>query len=304
VGSSQEREDAAASTDAAASSCEPGRISRREFLKVSAAVVTPLFLGTGYYSWQVEPHWLEIVKRRMPVRALPRVLEAARLVQLSDLHVGPVVSDEYVLDTFRRVAALRPDIVVMTGDLTSYAADVLAHARRIYAHLPHGRLATLCTLGNHDYGPGWRHYDDADRLAEAMRESGVRVLRNDIADVGGLQIVGMDELWADRFDPVRALAALDPRQAMLALSHNPDTVDLPGWDGFQSWVLAGHTHGGQVKPPFLPPPILGVRNRRYTAGEFGLSGGRRMYINRGVGHLQQIRFDCRPEVTLFELHRA
>jgi uncharacterized protein len=78
-------------------------------------------------------------------------------------------------------------------------------------------------------------------------------------------------------------------------------VDLPGWSGYEGWILSGHTHGGQCKPPFLPPPLLPVRNRRYTAGEFELAGGRRLYISRGVGHLLQVRFNVRPEVTIFEM---
>jgi hypothetical protein len=100
------------------------------------------------------------------------------------------------------------------------------------------------------------------------------------------------------------LAALERQRPALALSHNPDTVDLTGWNRFEGWILAGHTHGGQCKPPFLPPPLLPVVNRRYTAGAFDLPGNRRLYISRGVGHLLQVRFNVRPEVTRFELQRA
>ncbi|HEX2860069.1 MAG TPA: hypothetical protein VHN79_00430, partial [Lacunisphaera sp.] len=73
---------------------------------------------------------------------------------------------------------------------------------------------------------------------------------------------------------------------------------------YQGWILAGHTHGGQCKPPFLPPPLLPVRNRRYTAGEFDLGDGRKLYINRGLGHLLRVRFNVRPEVTVFRLAPA
>jgi predicted MPP superfamily phosphohydrolase len=90
----------------------------------------------------------------------------------------------------------------------------------------------------------------------------------------------------------------------LALCHNPDACDENGWENFRGWILAGHTHGGQCKPPFLPPPILPVKNRRYTAGAFALSGGRRLYISRGVGHLMHVRFNARPEVACFTLRRA
>ncbi|HKH75007.1 MAG TPA: hypothetical protein VKA59_26790, partial [Vicinamibacterales bacterium] len=133
---------------------------------------------------------------------------------------------------------------------------------------------------------------------------GIRMLRNEVADVGGLQVAGMDELWAHRFDPVRTLAALDRDRAAIVLSHNPDTVDRPGWDGYYGWVLSGHTHGGQCKPPFLPPPLLPVENRRYTSGVFELSRDRMLYISRGIGHLLQVRINARPEVTLFELQSA
>ena len=206
--------------------------------------------GTSLYAWQVEPHWLEIVTRPLPILGLPPSLSGARLVQMSDLHVGPRVSDDYILETFDRVARLKPDIVAITGDFTTYHKRIYDHAQRIYAHLPHGRLGTVGILGNHEYGWNWSHPDVADRLTDIFRAAGIQILRNSAADVGGLQIVGFDDLWAGHFRPARALRAVDPGRAVLALSHNPDTVDLPVWYGFQGWILSGHTHGGQCKPPF------------------------------------------------------
>jgi predicted MPP superfamily phosphohydrolase len=129
-------------------------------------------------------------------------------------------------------------------------------------------------------------------------------LRNDVVSVHGLQIAGMDDWWARHFQPEAPLARLDHRQAAIVLSHNPDTVDLPVWDRYEGWILSGHTHGGQCKAPFLPPPLLPVRNRLYTSGEFSLAGNRRLYISRGVGHLLRVRMNVRPEVTLFELQRG
>ncbi|PWT93105.1 MAG: phosphoesterase [Acidobacteria bacterium] len=275
-------------------------MTRRRFLK-GAAALTGGTLCAGIYAWQIEPHWLEIVSRPLPIRALPKALQGKRLVQLSDIHVGARVSDNYVLETFAQVALLQPDIVVLTGDLTSYHSHIQDHVKRIYSHLPHGRLATLAILGNHEYGHGWSDYRAADRMVITLRELGVQVLRNEMVNVSGLQIIGMDDLWAHRFDPKKALADVDVTRAMLALSHNPDTVDLPGWERFNGWILSGHTHGGQCRPPFLPPPLLPVKNRSYTAGEFELTNERKLYINRGVGHLIEVRFNVRPEVTSFEL---
>jgi uncharacterized protein len=276
-------------------------ISRRRFLRASAACVAGLGASTLLYALRWEPHWLELVERRLPIANLPDGLVGARLVQLSDLHIGRRVSESYLLHTFERVKDLAPEIVIYTGDFTCYSEDVFARVQRLFPHLPLGSRGTVGILGNHDYGPGWARPRVADRIAELAGEAGVRVLRNEVVEIEGLQIVGLDDLWARRFEPGHAWHFLNPKRASVVLSHNPDTVDEPVWGAYAGWILAGHTHGGQCKPPFLPPPILPVRNRCYTSGEFTLTGGRRMYINRGVGHLLRARFNVRPEVTVHQL---
>jgi predicted MPP superfamily phosphohydrolase len=259
----------------------------------------------GAYTWLVEPHWVEFVRRRLPVRGLPRDLEGRTLVQLSDIHIGPRVDDGFLTRTFEQVAACRPDLVVITGDFVSYSsAEHLEQLRSVLEHVPQGRLGTLAVLGNHDYGKNWSEVTVGDAVAGVAERAGVTVLRNESRIVSGLQIVGVDDFWSPRFDVTRALAARDGDAATVVLCHNPDGVDVSGWDGYEGWILAGHTHGGQCKAPFLPPPLLPVKNRRYTAGEFALAGGRSLYINRGLGHLLKVRFNVRPEVTLFDLTRA
>lgn len=202
------------------------------------------------------------------------------------------------------MAALRPDILVVTGDFLTHrrtrGAEQYDQLRAVLAHLPKGRLATLGVLGNHDYGWNWSEPPVAATVAGVAEQAGVRILRNDVAHVQGLDIVGIDDLWSTRADPAAALRARSS-DAALALCHNPDTLDDLPWDGYRGWVLAGHTHGGQCKPPFLPPPLLPVKNRRYSAGEVTLAHGRRLYINRGLGHLTRVRFNVRPEITAFTL---
>jgi predicted MPP superfamily phosphohydrolase len=275
-------------------------VSRRQFLR-TAGVAAGSIVGTGLYTWRIEPHWIEIVRRPLPIRNLPSSLAGRTIAQISDIHTGPRVDDDYLIGAFGRVSSLAPDIVLLTGDLISFHHDIFNQMEGVYRHFPKGRLATLAVLGNHDYGPAWSHVDIADRIASIASGFGITVLRNQIHDVGGLQIVGLDDLWSDQFAPDRVLPYVDPRRASLVMSHNPDTVDLPVWGGYEGWILSGHTHGGQCKPPFFPPPLLPVRNRRYTAGEFAIAGNRCLYINRGLGHLTRVRFNVRPEITLFEL---
>lgn len=278
-------------------------VTRRAFLTSAAGLVSAA-AGAGLYTRFVEPEWLDVTSLDLPIRGLPPALEGARLVQLSDIHVGPRVRDAYVRDTFARVAAMSPDIVVVTGDLVSLHPGMQAHAESIYADMPRGRLATVVGFGNHDYGHEWKEPAVAARLRGMLENLGATVLVNEVATVQGLQIIGLGDLWAGMFDPARAFAQVDPAGAQLVLSHNPDTVDLAGWGTFSGWVLAGHTHGGQCKAPFLRPPILPVENKRYTSGLFTLDGGRQMYISRGVGTYLPVRFNVRPEVTAFTLGAA
>ena len=277
-------------------------LTRRQIL----ASLTAAGLGAvGLYTWRVEPHWLQFTYPRLPISGLPRELEGRTLAQISDLHVGPKVDDDYIVSSFRRVQELAPDFVVFTGDWITYRSPrQFEQLRRVMAHVPHGRLATIGILGNHDYGFHWRMLDVAEQVVAIVRSAGVTVLRNQACVVAGLQFLGLDDLWSPRFDPVELLAQRGQDPSTVVLCHNPDAADHPVWSRYQGWILAGHTHGGQCKPPFLPPPLLPVNNKRYTAGEFGLSGNRYLYISRGVGHLLRVRFNVRPEIPVFRLQRA
>jgi hypothetical protein len=275
-------------------------MDRRRFILGAGAAVAAA-AGAGAYARWIEPHWLQVVRRTLPIAGLPAGLCGARLVLVSDLHVGPRVSSKYLAACLRRAADLAPDILAIAGDLITYRGpDEVAELRCVLGHLPAGRLATVAILGNHDYGFGWAMPKVADEVARALAEAGVAVLRNEVRRVEGLSIVGLDDLWAGRFDPGRVLAEAADGPAVV-LCHNPDAADRPGWGGYQGWILAGHTHGGQCRLPFLGPPILPVRNKRYAAGEVDLGDGRRLYVNRGLGHLLPVRFLVRPEVTVFML---
>ncbi len=278
-------------------------ITRRRFLQASVLALSGAATA-GFYAWWVEPHWVQVVRRRLEIANLPRDLRGARLVQLSDIHLGPLVNDDYLLQGFTLVREWAPEFVVYTGDFVTHEPQILEHAQRMFQHLPLGKRGTFGILGNHDYGAGWAQENVARGIVELAKDAGVQMLRNELAEVDGLHVAGMDDLWAGRFDAATAFKALPKRAATIALSHNPDTADLPGWEAFTGWILAGHTHGGQCKPPFLPPPLLPVRNRRYSAGAFEVGGGRRMYINRGLGYLHRVRLNVRPEITLFTLGSA
>lgn len=206
-----------------------------------------------------------------------------------------------MVESLQRVAALKPDIIVYTGDFITLDKGTETSMAEVFPHLPKGKLGTTAILGNHDYGKNWAEESWAQKVIAALDMVGIPVLRNEVSDIGGLQVLGLDDSWAEKIDLEKGLAGLDRKKAALVLSHNPDTVDQGDWSAYQGWILAGHTHGGQCKPPFLAPPLLPVINKRYSAGHIPLTGGRDLYINRALGYLHQVRFNVRPEVTVFTL---
>ena len=137
-----------------------------------------------------------------------------------------------------------------------------------------------------------------------MTDAGIDLLKNAQVEIEGLNIIGFDDYWALNFSPEQVMKDYDNTKANILLCHNPDVCDLDVWNGYEGWILSGHTHGGQCKPPFLKAPMLPVKNKRYSQGEIDLKDGRTLYVNRAVGHLWQVRFNVRPEITIFELETA
>jgi hypothetical protein len=276
-------------------------LSRRRFLRLGITLGAGA-AGTVAYTCQVEPHWIELVHRDLPVAHLPPALVGETLVQLSDIHVGQQVDDSFLTGAFDLVNRLEPAFVAITGDfMTCRRGEEVDHTLRVMRRLKPGRRGSVAVLGNHDYGNFACFSEVGDRLAAGLRDLGIEVLRNERRTLAGLTFVGIDDFWGPFFAPRRALAGLAPDSASVSLCHNPDSVDQPGWGGWRGWVLAGHTHGGQCKPPFLRPPFVPVENPRYVAGEVDLGDGRWLYINRALGHLRRVRFNVRPEITAFRL---
>jgi predicted MPP superfamily phosphohydrolase len=278
-------------------------MNRRRFILGSAAAAASAAIGTAAWARWGEIHWVEFVEHDLPVRGLPQALVGHRVVQLSDLHIGPRVDDDFLVGTFARVRALEPEIVVYTGDFVTWRGlDQLAQLGRVMRHAPRGTRGTAAILGNHDYGFGWKQEIVADAITDRLHDLGIPVLSNSVVAVDGLSIAGVDDLWGPRFGSQVPDAAREGPS--IVLCHNPDACDLDIWGNYDGWILSGHTHGGQVSLPFVGAPVLPVRNPRYVAGAYELDDGRQLYINRALGHALQVRFGVRPEVTVHRLLRT
>lgn len=277
-------------------------MNRRKFIKTTLKAGIGASILSGLYAWQIEPFWLEFVKVKMPIKNLPDHLEGKTLMQLSDLHVGNRFDYEYLIEAFKEAQTYNPDFVVYTGDYVSYEnEEQIQQLKIVMNHAVKGTFGTAGVLGNHDYGNGWKEQKIANNITEVLEENGIQILSNQNVNLKGLNIIGLDDLWGLNFNPHQVLKNINSNEANLVLCHNPDACDLNIWGNYQGWILSGHTHGGQVQPPFLDPLIVPVKNKKFTAGKIKLSNNRTLYINRALGHLWQVRFNVRPEISLFEL---
>ena len=261
----------------------------------------PIALRPLHRIWRRTLDEIDVTRIRLPVRGLPAALEGMVACQLSDLHVDRDEDLERLVLAVGAVNAQQPDLVFLTGDYFTGPETMrryLAGFREAVSALK-PRLGVFAVAGNHD------HWSSVERITEALKLAGVRVLANESHRVHvrgeSLAVVGIDDLWSRRAEPSRAFAQVRPDECTVVLAHNPDTA-LYARHLSPGVMLSGHTHGGVVRLPFYGSPLKLLRiGKQFYAG---LNRYRDFYIytNRGLGtYWLRIRINCRPEVSRFHL---
>lgn len=226
--------------------------------------------------------------------------DGLRVVQLSDLHVGPRTPAGTVRAAIERANAFAPDLVVLTGDYLSHSRSELWAMRDLLGGLV---APTVAVLGNHDV------WVAPAQATAALRGHGYEVLENGWTTLrlrgAPLRIVGVGDHLTRREDVARATRGLPPGSAPLVLAHGPRTAEALRSLDRPMLCLAGHTHGGQINIPILTPLLLSALVREpYVRGRYRL-GRVQLYVNRGVGMSGiRVRFNAPPEVTLATLRRS
>ncbi len=265
---------------------------------------------TGVHALPLNRRWVEIHRRKMPLAGLDPSLNGLKLVQISDLHYSPVVWERYLLQFIRWVNDLKPDLVVVTGDLITGGYRYAHRIATILSHV-HATRGVICTFGNHDYsiygkvsnGEGNRR---ADYLEDCLIKRGLKVLRNQCMFIEGegksglpLTLVGLDDEWSGNIDPDAAYQGIDQSLPIVCLNHNPanctDLMKYP-WQ----WMLSGHTHGRQLATSRFGKRFYPHMYRQFTHGYYAVNG-RHLYVNRGLSYGQRVLSWCRPEITLFKV---
>jgi predicted MPP superfamily phosphohydrolase len=238
---------------------------------------------------------------RVPValRDLPPSLDGTRIALVADLHVGLFTRPSRLRQIFAATNALRPDIVLLAGDLVDddpiYLPKLIDGLRPLETSLP-----LFAVLGNHEM------YGAPEELMARMRATRVRLLVNEGAAVRGLWIAGLSDYAARvpslRPDMAAALRAQPAGAFPIVVSHQPKSFDEARRRGI-ALTLCAHTHGGQCGFRPLGWSLAGLF-LPYHMGLYQV-GGAQLYVNTGTGYwLLPWRLGMTPEITLIELRRA
>ncbi|MDB5987078.1 MAG: metallophosphoesterase [Nevskia sp.] len=279
-----------------------------DFVRRLGLALAALIVGLGLWAFWLEPASLRVNTYELPLRDAAAPLAGLRIAALSDLHAGAPFIDAAKL---RRVAALtnaaRPDLIVIAGDI--FAQKVpggVTIAPQVVADALAGLSAPLgvyAVLGNHDEG------DLADLYRSELRRVGITPLDNDVRRIA----VGDRHFWLAGFADLETggpliaatLAKVSDDAPVIALTHNPEL--FPAVPARINLLIAGHTHGGQVRLSIFSRALLrNIRDRKddmpYLRGHYREQTD--LFVTTGIGTSDfPVRFRVPPEISLLLLRQ-
>jgi hypothetical protein len=283
----------------------------------------------------LEPYIIDAEEEVAEIPGLPAAWEGKRVAVIGDWQIGMWLANT---PTIRRIVAQlveeRPALVLIAGDFIYDAGEnpsvEIDKAIEIVRPLREAGIPTYAVLGNHDYGMKSKHarpdQQMATKLHQALEAVGVQVLENEAVTLAPsenrnqttartagqlpLYLVGIGARWPNNDKPAVALAQVPDGAPRFVMMHHPDSfAAFPA--STAPVAVAGHTHGGQMRLPFLPEwswMTFVKEDEVHTDGwiedGFGQPGND-LYVNRGIGFsIIPIRINCPPEITLFTLRSS
>lgn len=252
-----------------------------------------LFIILICYSYIVEPNKLELNKYVIQ----DSQLQGVKIVFASDFHIKPY-GQKRLERVVEMINAENPDLVLSVGDYvsghTQHSTMPIKNIAEILSKVK-AKYGFYTTLGNHD---GWYGKDE---IAKNLEKNGIKVLQNENVklNINGktVYVAGIEDIMTGKPDLQKTLS--DTETPTILLSHTPDIFQKV-WESV-NLTLAGHTHGGQVRLPFLGALIVPTRyGNKYSLGLIE-KNGKKMIVTKGIGNsILPIRFNCPPEIVVIE----
>lgn len=277
-------------------------LTRRNLLLGSASAAA----GLALYSGGIARHEISVLTHTIGIDNLPGAFHNYRIAQISDIHFEEYTEPSFVRRVVGHVNSLAPDLVLLTGDYISNSplgANFAYHAIFRCADVLRGLVCPqrFAVMGNHDSILG------APDVRQALATASIPLLVNQHVAIER----GGQRLWlAGVADPCTNVPNLqlaipaDPDGPVLLMCHAPDYADVVHQHPrgrLVDLMLCGHTHGGQIRLPFLGAVSLPAGGKKYVEGLFHI-GHMQLYVNRGIGTVGlPLRLNCPPEITLFTL---
>lgn len=230
---------------------------------------------------------------RIPIAKLPRSLDGTRLAVVSDIHLGPLTGSRHVGRIVEMINSVNADIVCIVGDLVDGSVAELGRFAEPLRDIE-ARQGAYFVTGNHEYYSGFQEWiTEVDRL-------GVRPLRNERLELGGLDLAGVNDLGGEDFgdgpDFALALGDRDPARPVVLMAHQPVVAREAARYGVDLQV-SGHTHGGQMAPFNLL-----VKLQQPVVSGLGTVDGVPVYVTNGAGFWgPPVRVGAPPQVSVIEL---
>lgn len=250
-------------------------------------LIISIGISVAIYAHWIEPVWIKVTRHTIKAR----VKTPLRIAHLTDLHIDKYdYRERHLLALLRRE---KPDAILISGDSISDSGNY-AEVGKFLKDLS-APLGVWLVRGN------WEHWRPDKNKFAAYSSAGVHFLNNTNHQLSdGIWIIGIDDYLAGTPNLSNALSEVPENGFKIGLFHSPGYFS--SHSDFFDLVLAGHTHGGQIRIPFLPPLWLPEGSDPYIEGWYSSKKGSRMYVSRGIGNsILELRFFCRPELPIITI---